>query len=151
VTRRSTFTRTIPARGYQPLYRSGMRCPGCAGANWHVGRISAECARCATALPLAPAEPQPGTIEADIIPFRRVPARAASEPHLDASGERAAEAPAAFPLAAGDPSTLLRAGPYAIPAPDHVRPHADGPRGQSTSEAPAAPPTAAGARFERDR
>lgn len=46
-----------PARGYQVLFHVGEtnRCPGCHGTNWHVGRITAECARCGTALPLAEA------------------------------------------------------------------------------------------------
>lgn len=42
-------------RGYQAVYRSGEsnRCPGCGRSHWHVGRVSAECGFCATALPLA--------------------------------------------------------------------------------------------------
>lgn len=45
-------------RGLAVLYRPGEanHCPGCGGRNWHVGRQTAECARCATALPLAPPE-----------------------------------------------------------------------------------------------
>ena len=43
------------SRGYRPLYHGGARCPGCNSSNWHIGRSSAECARCGTALPLAPA------------------------------------------------------------------------------------------------
>jgi len=42
-------------RGYRPTYQSGCACPGCARSNWIVGRVSAECAYCRTALPLAPA------------------------------------------------------------------------------------------------
>jgi len=36
-------------------YRSGkaLGCPGCGQSNWHVGRTTAECAHCATALPLS--------------------------------------------------------------------------------------------------
>ncbi|MDE2436074.1 MAG: hypothetical protein KGM49_07440 [Sphingomonadales bacterium] len=60
---RATFTgarRTVSrpsARGYQVLYHSDAvnHCPGCGGVNWHVGRITAECGRCGTALPLAEA------------------------------------------------------------------------------------------------
>ncbi|MFZ5749075.1 MAG: hypothetical protein ACOY45_15630 [Pseudomonadota bacterium] len=54
--------RLIPApamphqRGYRIAYRPGTACPGCGGTAWHVGRQSAECAACATALPLAPVE-----------------------------------------------------------------------------------------------
>lgn len=46
----------LPLAGFRVLYRPGVICPACAGRNWHVGRATAECARCATALPLAPAE-----------------------------------------------------------------------------------------------
>lgn len=49
-----------PARGYRPAYAAGAACPGCGHRGWHVGRASAECARCATALPLAPEEPVRG-------------------------------------------------------------------------------------------
>lgn len=45
-------------RGYVVLYRAPQLCPGCGGSHWHVGRISAECARCHVALPLAPAAPE---------------------------------------------------------------------------------------------
>jgi hypothetical protein len=42
-------------RGYLPSYRSDEinRCPGCGRTHWHIGRVLAECAFCATALPLA--------------------------------------------------------------------------------------------------
>jgi hypothetical protein len=44
-----------PARGYVPLYYSDTvnHCPACGHTHWHVGRQSAECAFCDTALPLA--------------------------------------------------------------------------------------------------
>ena len=51
---------TIAQRGYQPLYHGpGERCPGCDGKHWHIGRMSAECAMCGTALPLADVAAQP--------------------------------------------------------------------------------------------
>ena len=49
-----TFER-IPAVGaYRPVYRENIvnHCPGCGQKQWHVGRFSAECAFCGTALPL---------------------------------------------------------------------------------------------------
>lgn len=45
----------VPGAGsYRPTYRTNAvnRCPGCRHTNWHVGRFSAECAFCGTALPL---------------------------------------------------------------------------------------------------
>jgi hypothetical protein len=53
------FTIYQAHRGYRPVYRTGAHCPGCARAKWIVGRFSAECAACGTALPLAPAEASP--------------------------------------------------------------------------------------------
>ncbi len=48
-------------RGYQPLYHLDIvnRCPGCGKSHWYVGRFSAECAYCETALPLAMVASQP--------------------------------------------------------------------------------------------
>lgn len=41
-------------RGLHAAYRSGEvnHCPGCGRTHWYIGRISAECAFCTTALPL---------------------------------------------------------------------------------------------------
>ena len=44
-----------PAMGFRLLYHPGEvnRCPGCNHSHWLVGRMSAQCAFCQTALPLA--------------------------------------------------------------------------------------------------
>ena len=44
-------------RGYHIVYREHETnyCPGCGRTHWYIGRSSAECAFCATALPLAEA------------------------------------------------------------------------------------------------
>lgn len=41
-------------RGYVPQYRDDEvnHCPGCGRSHWYIGRISAECGFCGTALPL---------------------------------------------------------------------------------------------------
>ncbi len=41
-------------RGYHIAYRDGEtnHCPGCGRTHWYIGRVMAECAFCATALPL---------------------------------------------------------------------------------------------------
>jgi hypothetical protein len=41
--------------GFRIVYRSGVTnyCPACGQSQWHVGRQSAQCAFCATAVPLA--------------------------------------------------------------------------------------------------
>lgn len=47
-------------RGYHAVYREHEinHCPGCGRTSWIIGRVSAECAFCATALPLAEASRQ---------------------------------------------------------------------------------------------
>lgn len=42
------------ARGYHPVYHLDEinHCPGCGRVQWYIGRMTAECAFCATALPL---------------------------------------------------------------------------------------------------
>jgi hypothetical protein len=44
-------------RGYHVVYREHEvnHCPGCGRTQWLIGRMSAECAFCSTALPLAEA------------------------------------------------------------------------------------------------
>lgn len=46
-------------RGYLAIYREHEinHCPGCGRTQWLVGRVSAECAFCATALPLSSTGP----------------------------------------------------------------------------------------------
>ena len=50
-----SFAHDPAARGYCPMYRENQvnHCPGCGRTHWFVGRVSAECGFCATALPLA--------------------------------------------------------------------------------------------------
>ena len=45
------------SRGYCVVYHEDEvnHCPGCGRTQWYVGRVSAECGFCATALPLASA------------------------------------------------------------------------------------------------
>ena len=45
-------------RGYHAVYRQQQtnHCPGCGRTHWYVGRVSAECGFCSTALPFASAE-----------------------------------------------------------------------------------------------
>jgi hypothetical protein len=51
-------------RGYHAVYREHEinHCPGCGRTHWIIGRVSAECAFCATALPLAEASRQAGPV-----------------------------------------------------------------------------------------
>ena len=47
-------------RGYHAVYHDGEinHCPGCGRTQWLIGRVSAECAFCSTALPLKEASNQ---------------------------------------------------------------------------------------------
>ncbi|MFL5900955.1 MAG: hypothetical protein ACJ75S_07115 [Solirubrobacterales bacterium] len=44
----------LASHGYRPAYRVGDApdCPGCHRSHWLVGRVTAECAFCGTALPI---------------------------------------------------------------------------------------------------
>lgn len=50
----ASFPQSLARRGYHVVYRAGEenRCPGCGRSHWYVGRLSAECGFCGTALPL---------------------------------------------------------------------------------------------------
>lgn len=50
-------------RGYAVLYRAPQTCPSSGRSHWLVGRQSAECALCGTALALAPRVPEPETAQ----------------------------------------------------------------------------------------
>jgi len=51
-------------RGYHAVYREHAinHCPGCGRTHWLIGRVSAECAFCSTALPLAEASTRSGPV-----------------------------------------------------------------------------------------
>lgn len=51
-------------RGYHAVYHEHEvnHCPGCGRTHWIIGRISAECAFCATALALAEASMRDGPV-----------------------------------------------------------------------------------------
>lgn len=52
---RARFPHDPAVRGFQILYHPGEvnRCPACGRTHWYVGRLSAECGFCGTALALA--------------------------------------------------------------------------------------------------
>ncbi len=51
---RGNLASNVAARGYHVAYREDQvnHCPGCGRSHWYVGRLSAECGFCGTALPL---------------------------------------------------------------------------------------------------
>ena len=52
-----SFAATLAQRGHHIVYRANAdnHCPGCGRSHWYIGRISAECGFCGTAVPLAEA------------------------------------------------------------------------------------------------
>ena len=52
--RGKTFADDLVRRGYHVAYREDQvnHCPGCGRSHWYIGRLSAECGFCGTALPL---------------------------------------------------------------------------------------------------
>lgn len=52
-----SFAASLAHRGHHIVYRANASnyCPGCGHSNWYIGRISAECGFCSTAVPLAEA------------------------------------------------------------------------------------------------
>ena len=52
------FGLDLSARGHHVVYRANEsnRCPGCGRAQWYIGRITAECGFCGTAVALAEAK-----------------------------------------------------------------------------------------------
>lgn len=67
-----TAAERTDARGYHAVYRNGERnhCPGCGRTHWLIGRVSAECAFCSTALPL---EEQRTVAQATVIHWSKRP------------------------------------------------------------------------------
>lgn len=55
---RRDFGLDLAARGHHVVYRANEtnRCPGCGRAQWYIGRMTAECGFCGTAVPLAEAK-----------------------------------------------------------------------------------------------
>ncbi|MFC4291116.1 hypothetical protein ACFOWX_01675 [Sphingorhabdus arenilitoris] len=55
------FRGSAQQRTFIPLYyaESVNHCPSCTRTHWHIGRTTAECAFCETALPLASSSQQP--------------------------------------------------------------------------------------------
>jgi len=53
----ANFAASLARRGHHIVYRTNAdnHCPGCGRSQWYIGRISAECGFCGTAVPLAEA------------------------------------------------------------------------------------------------
>ena len=53
----ASFAASLAKRGHHIVYRANEsnHCPGCGRSHWYIGRVSAECGFCGTAVPLAEA------------------------------------------------------------------------------------------------
>ena len=53
----ASFAAGLAKRGHHIVYRANEsnHCPGCGRSHWYIGRVSAECGFCGTAVPLAEA------------------------------------------------------------------------------------------------
>jgi PilZ domain-containing protein len=83
----ASFAAGLAKRGHHIVYRANEsnHCPGCGRSQWYIGRVSAECSFCGTAVPLAetavyeaaPPSPRPRnvTTSADQRRFPRMPAK----------------------------------------------------------------------------
>lgn len=67
----TSFAAGLTRRGHHIVYRANEsnHCPGCGRSQWYIGRVSAECGFCGTAVPLAEASwheanPHPGSTKA---------------------------------------------------------------------------------------
>jgi hypothetical protein len=51
----ASFAEALAKRGHHIVYRANEsnHCPGCGRSQWYIGRVSAECGFCGTAVPLA--------------------------------------------------------------------------------------------------
>jgi hypothetical protein len=65
----ASFAAALAKRGHHIVYRANEanHCPGCGRSQWYIGRVSAECGFCGTAVPLAETSRQ----EAMQVPVRR--------------------------------------------------------------------------------
>jgi hypothetical protein len=83
----ASFAAGLAKRGHHIVYRANQsnHCPGCGRSQWYIGRVSAECGFCGTAVPLAeasiveaaPPSPRPRNVStsADQRRFPRMPAK----------------------------------------------------------------------------
>jgi len=82
-----SFAAGLAKRGHHIVYRANAdnHCPGCGRSQWYIGRVSAECGFCGTAVPLAearlddstspPTRSQEAVQPADQRRFQRMPTK----------------------------------------------------------------------------
>ena len=118
----ASFAAGLAKRGHHIVYRvnESNHCPGCGRSHWYIGRVSAECGFCGTAVPLAEARHDDAPVAA---PRRNVVSAAEQRRHtrMSARGRKLQllvdGSPASFALqniseggAMGDNSAKLAPG-----------------------------------------
>lgn len=83
----ASFAASLAKRGHHIVYRANEsnHCPGCGRSHWHIGRVTAECGFCGTAVPLAETSiheaasstprPKNGSYSSDERRFPRMPTK----------------------------------------------------------------------------
>lgn len=90
----ASFAASLARRGHHIVYRTNAEnhCPGCGRSQWYIGRISAECGFCGTAVPLAEARHDDVGPRGDIATSRsRISAGTANQrrhPRMPAKGRK---------------------------------------------------------------
>jgi hypothetical protein len=84
----ASFAAALAQRGHHIVYRANAsnHCPGCGHSNWFIGRVSAECGFCGTAVPLAEARHDDAAT-----PSRRVAVKSADQrrhPRMPGKGRK---------------------------------------------------------------
>ncbi len=85
-----SFAASLAQRGHHIVYRANEsnHCPGCGRSQWYIGRVSAECGFCGTAVPLA----ETGRSDGTAAPVRSRPPVASAEqrryPRMPAKGRK---------------------------------------------------------------
>jgi len=80
-----SFAATLAHRGHHIVYRANAdnHCPGCGRSQWFIGRFSAECGFCGTAVPLAEAKFEDYGSAGSSKPRSRSPAGTAEQRRFD--------------------------------------------------------------------
>jgi len=89
----TSLAASLAQRGHHIVYRANAQnhCPGCGRSQWFVGRISAECGFCGTAVPLAEAKFDDHNARSSAKPRSRTAAGTADQrrfPRMSARGRK---------------------------------------------------------------
>lgn len=86
----ASFAAGLAQRGHHVVYRlnEANHCPGCGRSQWYIGRVSAECGFCGTAVPLAEARHDDAGSASFRSKFRPVSGDQRRHPRMPAKGRK---------------------------------------------------------------